>query len=262
MRAIGGLGMSVGTSRAFETGGAHVARTADTILFNLRTLIRNARAAYEHTDKETNDAEQLVKDVTSDMGLLAKWIEENRNGRPVQLVVYCPSYTGLKRKFPHATLWEPTSDKQKAEAKVTEAVVKALLQKFPKLITATGDGMPEFKGKGIVMTHHVVDLVDIAGLGRLYLLESYTGDLKPFTLWYTKLTGGDNLHYMPFNKLTIQVFGDRATNFKTSSHGIKELVKRLAQEGKWTSATTLSRVRGTINGLPSGVDRAGLLLMM
>lgn len=262
MRAVGGLGLSVGTSLAFELVAPSVTRSVDTVLFNLRTLIRNAKDAYEKDDAEKKNVEQLVKDVVSDLTLLGKWIEQNRAGKPIQMVVYYPSYSGLDRKFPHATLWEPKTDIQKADAKVVGDVAKALLEKYPKLIIKTDVGMPEFKGKGLVMTHHVVDLVDVSGLGRLHLLESYTGTVKPFTMWNSKLTGGGELHFIPFNKLTIQIFGDKSTNFRSSSHGIKELLKRVANEGKWTSATSYSRVRGTISGLPAGVDRAGLLMMM
>jgi hypothetical protein len=262
MRAVGALGISVGTSLAFELMSPSTTRSVDTVLFNLRTLIRNAKDAYEKEDSEKNNVEQLVKDVVSDLTLLGKWVEQNRAGKPVQMVVYYPTYSGLARKFPHATLWEPTTDLQKANVKLVKDVAKELLLKYPKLIIKTDVGMPEWKGKGLVMTHHVVDLADISGIGRLHLLESYTGTVKPFTMWNTKLTGGGDLHFIPFNKLTIQIFGDKSTNFRSSSHGIKELLKKVADEGKWTSATSYSRVRGTINGLPQGVDRAGLLMMM
>ena len=112
------------------------------------------------------------------------------------------------------------------------------------------------------MTHHVVDLVTTSSMARLFLLESYTGVVKDFTQWYTKLTGGDKLHYIPFNALTLQVFGDNSVNFKSSSHGIKELVKKIALEAKWTSATSISRVRNTIGNIAQGADKAGLLMMM
>jgi len=262
MRTVGTLGMSPGTSLALEGGGGQGVRSADVVLFNLRTLIRNARDAYQSEDREKGDADQLTKDVEADMIALAKWIEEARRGKPLKLVVYYPTYKGLKGKYPHATLWEARTAKQKAWKAVADKVADNLVVKYDKLIEKTNVGMPDFKGKGVVMTNHVVDLAECPGYTRLHLLESYTGVLKPFTQWYTKLTGGDELYYIPFNRLTLQIFGDKSTNFRSSSEKIKSLVKKIAEENHWTSASTVGRVRGSINNLPLGVDRSGLLMMM
>lgn len=271
MRSRGTLGMSVGTSLAFEGEGAASIRSADTIMFNLRTLIRNAHQSYETDDKERFDVYKLSEDVAEDLRIIGGWVEEVRKNKPIQMLVYAPDYSGLKSTFPKADLVnhekdEPgkprSTEKQKAYAKLVNEVLKVLKKEFGKLILETKGTLPDFNGKGIVLTHHVVDLVNAKGIGRLWLLESHTGLLKPFTLWYTKLTGGNELHYIPFNKLTIQVFGDKSTNFKASSHGIRELLKKIAQDHHWTSATTMGRIRGTINGLPQGVDKAGLLLML
>lgn len=262
MRAIGALGMSVGTSLAFEGEAAKNIRSADSVMFNLSTMVRNAHAAYETEDKEKTDVKQLAMDVGSDLRLIGGWLEKARSNKPIQMVVYIADYSGLKSLFPHASIWEPKSEKQLAYAKLLNSVLAALEKEYGKLIVKTKASVPPFVGKGIVLTHHVVDLTSVNGVARLYLLESYTGLLKPFTLWYTKLTGGEELHYLPFNRLTIQVFGDKSTNFKASSHGIKELIKKLAVSHKWTSATTMSRIRGTINNLPDGVDKAGLKLML
>jgi len=264
MRALGALGMSVGTSLALELGGDAV-RSADTLLFNLRTLIRNAQAAYEKDDTGADDVKQLIKDVEEDLLKLGQYLEQLRKGKPIQMVVYYPSYRGLKSRFKHAELTDfinNGTEKQKKFAKLTKDVADGLMEKHSKILVSTDIGMPDFKGNGVVMTHHVVDLADARGIGRLFLLESYTGVLKPFTTWYTKLTGGEELHYMPFNHLTIQIFGDRSTNFKSSSKAIKDLVKKLALDSNWTSATSMSRVRNSIAGMDNPVDKAGLLMML
>lgn len=262
MRAIGALEMSVGTSLAFEGDLANRMGQTDSVLFNLRTLIRNAHEAYEKDDKEAFSVDQIVKDVEGDIVLIGKWLESNRGTRPIKMSIYLPSYNDLHKRFPKADLATPRTDKQKAKEKLIKGVSDKLIGKYPKHILSVTSKLPDFQGNGIVLTHHVVDLVDINGTGRLHLLESYTGVLKPFTAWHTKLTNGSELYNIPFNRLTIQVFGDKSTNFSSSSHGIKEVVKKIAKEGNWTSASTLSRVRGSINDWQNPVDRAGLLLMM
>lgn len=263
MRSLGALGMSIGTSLAFEGDAAGTIRSSDTVLFNLFTLIRNAFDAYENKEeKDKLKADQLMEDVVGDLKVIARWIEEARKTKPITLTVYYPTYFSMKFRFPHAKLKEAKTEAQKHYDVLSKKVAKEVYAKFDKIIVKTDVGMPAFKGRGIVLTHHVVDLALVDAAARLTLLESYTGKLKPYTQWFTKLTGGDELYYMPFNRLTIQIFGDRSVQFFSSSHGIKELVKKLAQDFGWTSATTLARCRMNINSLPTGVDKAGLLMML
>lgn len=262
MRAIGALGMSVGTSLAFEGPDQNKIVDGDAIMFNLKTLIRNAHAAYEKDDKEKNKASQLAEDVSSDLRLIGGWLEKARKTKPIQMKVYLADYSKLKSMFPHGDVWEPKTDNQKAYAKLVDETVAILVKQYGKLIINTKAATPEFTGKGVVLTHHVVDLVTSNTTTKLFLLESYNGIIKPYTLWYTKLTNGNELHYIPFNRLTIQIFGDKSTNFKSSTQGIKELFKKLAKDHNWTSATTMLRMRSNINALPDSVDKAGLKLML
>lgn len=258
-REVGTLGMSVGTSLAFESEGSDAIVSADTLLFNLRTLIRNAYHAYENPPS----AKEVIKAVKDDIIKIGKWVESRRGTRPISMVLYYPSYRGLDKLFSKADLWKPTKEGQIKYDALLKEVGKALCDEYKTLIKQTDCSTPNFSGVGIIMTHHTVDLVLVDGITRLYLLESYTGNLKPYTQWFTKLTGeSKDLFYMPFNRLTIQVFGDKATNFKSSSLGIKNIVKQIAQDAKWTTATSYERVKFTIRNLPSGVDKAGLLMMI
>lgn len=266
MRSIGALGMSIGTSLAIEQPEAAAQiRGSDVILFNLLTLIRNAHDAYETKDERLGlKPEQLMEDVVNDLKMLSRWLEEVRKTKPLQLVVYYPSYFSLKFRFPLADLKkdEKPTELQKKYTTLSEKTADLIYGKYKKLIERTDVGMPSFKGRGIAMTHRVVDLAVHDHVARLTLMESYTGKLKPYTQWYTKLTGGKELFFLPFNKLTIQVFGDKSTDFMSSSKGIKEIVKKLAKEFNWTPATTVSRCRVNINMLPDGIDKTALLKML
>lgn len=263
-RSVGALGISVGTSLCLEAGTLQSFRNVDEVLFNLRTLVRNARESYTREESEFNDVDQLTKDVAGDITFLAKYVETHRNGRPVKMIVYFPTYKGIDGKYPKADIKDPLkgTDKQKEEEQIIFKVCEAIQKKYEKLIVKTDVGMPSFGGNGIVLTHHPVDLCETSGVTRLKLLESYTGVLKSYPDWYTKLTNGKKLMGIPLNRLTIQVFGDNSTNFKASSSGIREVVKRLADDHNWTSATSMSRVRSTIAGLPPGIERSGLMLML
>lgn len=264
MRNLGALGMSIGTSLAIEQPEAAAQiRGSDVILLNLLTLIRNAHDAYEtKEEKALLKPEQLMEDVVNDLKMLSRWLEEVRKTKPLQLVVYYPSYTSIKFRFPLADLAKRETENQKTYDKLSDKTADLIHDKYRKLIEITDVGMPSFKGRGIVLTHRVVDLAVFEYPARLTLMESYTGKLKPYTQWYTKLTGGKDLFFLPFNKLTIQIFGDKSTDFASSSKAVKELVKKLAQDSNWTPATTVSRVRMNINMLPDGIDKAALLKML
>lgn len=264
MRSLGALGMSIGTSLAIEQPeSAAQIRASDVIIFNLLTLIRNAHDSYESKEEKADlKPEQLMEDVINDLKMLSRWLEEIRKTKPLQLVVYYPSYLTMKFRFPLADLAKRETEIQKKFDKLSSKTADLIYGKYKKLIERTDVGMPSFKGKGIVLTHRVVDLAVHDHVARLTLMESYTGKLKPYTQWYTKLTGGKELYFLPFNKLTIQIFGDKSTDFASSSKAIKELVKKLAQEFNWTPATTVSRCRININMLPDGIDKAALLKML
>lgn len=260
MRDLGLLGMSYGTSSAFESDEAkHIIPKSDTLLINLRTLIRNVHSAYDAEDPLATDITSLFTALVEDVKGIGEALKVIAPRTPLHVEIYYPAYKHLDRKFPKADLWKPTTEKQIALHRLYDQVAEKFLKDYSSLVTRTEVGPPEFKGKGVIITHHAVDLVVNNSWGRLNLLESHEGVVKPFLQWNTKLTGNDNWN-IPLNRMTIQIFGDRSTNFKSQSIKIKRLVKDLAEKAGWTSATTPDRCRNSINTYLTGVDRAGLLL--
>lgn len=263
MRSLGGLGMSIGTSAALEsTMLASAMSSISSYLINVRTLARNSREAFQE-DSEKNDPQRVALGIKDDIEKIATFLNEQHNGKAIEFILYCPSYKGLKSKFPKALLKTPTKEKQVLAAKVEDDAVKKVCEQLGPMIKVTDCELPSFSGNGVILSHHTVDLVLNNSQTRLYLLESYTGTLKPHTKWYTKLTGKDDeLFNLPLNKLTLQVFGDKAVNFLSMDKAKKDLVKSMALQGKWSSASTYSRVRSTIELYAKGADKAGLLLLL
>jgi len=208
MRTLGAYNLSVGTSLALENEASNELGLTESFLVNLRTLVRNVMAAYESKDTITFD--QVLKDTRSDLGELARWLDQNAAGRTLSFIVYYPTYKSLASSYPKADLVTPKTRKPKAQEAVglLERVCDALYKQYPKQIQRTDVSLPKFDGRGLIITHHTVDLTFTPSITRLKLLESYTGVAKPYTKWYTKLTGGNKLYFIPFNRLTIQVFGD------------------------------------------------------
>lgn len=260
MRELGELGMSFGTSMAFESDEAkHIIPKSDTFLINLRTLIRNVHGAYKKDDPQINDLDSLKAALMDDIRLMAEVVSKIAPRSTLHMEIYYPSYKSLDRKFPKADLWKPRTAKQVALNDLYDDLAAAFIKDHPELVTLTDCGAPEFKGRGLIITHHVVDLVLTEAWGRLNLLETHSGTVKPYLLWNTKLSGNDNYN-IPLNKMTIQVFGDKGTNFLGQSQAIKKLVKDLAQKASWTSASTPQRCRNSISTYLTGVDKEGLLM--
>lgn len=257
-RTVGNLGMSVGTSLAFEGEGIRSLRTVDNVHVNLRTVIRNAIEAF---DKVVPDTKQAYEASKQDLIKIAEVIEKNRDNKPILFKVYYPSYKSLESKFKHALLKKPKTSKQVARHTLVEGVLKLFKKNNASLLELVDSTPPRFNGKAFIITHHAVDLVLSPSPTRLLLLESHTGYVKPYTLWNTKLTDGNNLHNIPLNKLTIQIFGDKSTDFFSHSSKVKDLVKSIATKRNWTTGTSFEKIKTDIRSLPQSVDKAALLLM-
>jgi len=262
MRTLGAFNMSVGTSMALEKDAIDEITQTNSFLVNLRTLVRNVMQSYAPDD--IIDVETVIKDTKSDLTELAKWLAAAVGRRSLVFIVYYPSYKSLRSIYSKADLVTNETRREKARKSqdILEKVCLKLAQEFPQQITKTDTQLPKFGGRGLIITHHVVDLTTTPSTTRLKLLESHTGTAKPYTKWYTKLTGGKDLFYMPFNRLSIQVFGDKAVNFYSSSMGLKKLIEDLAISKQWNSGTSYSKVRSDINGLPAGITKAGLKLLL
>src|SRR5690606_20358874 len=95
--------------------------------------------------------------------------------------------------------------------------------------------------KVLIITHFPVDLLNRYKFSRLVLLETHTGAMKPHTLWYTKLYNGKELNMIPFDRMTVQVFGD-GNLFTPALIKLRRHILDLAKRYKWTSVTTKDMV--------------------
>lgn len=242
-RTLGLLPISVGTSLAFETLMASAGEPIEALYFNLRTLFRNAYQAYETDDRDKITPAQLYEDVIRDLQEIDR-VKGQLGANPnPEILIYYPSYKGLSRRFKHARVWEPTTDLQKKYAALEARVCGDIAKALKNHVKETDVALPMTTKKTYLLTHYPVDLVVKSGFGEIKLLESHTGAVKSKKLWYTKLTNGKNLENIPFNSLTLQVFGDNSTSFKAMSLKMKQLLTKLAKDNNWSSLTTNDRVR-------------------
>lgn len=264
-RTLSSLPISVGTGLAIESLVQDNLAKYSSVLFNIRTIFRNALSAYS-IENGLPSVDMLVTSMEEDMVAIAEVLSATRLTTHINLIFYQPTYKGIKSMFPLAKLkliGESKSTKQ--QLLIEELRVKAtdkIINRFDKIIIKNDVLIPNFNGNGLVLTHHPVDLATAHAYTRLKLLESHTGAIKPYSEFYTKLTSSSELTNIPLNKLTIQVFGDRATNFYSLSIKLKEVVKNLAGKTNWSTASTPSFCARTIRGMTSSPDKDLLLKLI
>lgn len=261
-RVLGTVPISVGTALALEALQQAPMQSYHCFLINIRTIVRNARQAYEMDKLPTsNELFQACKD---DIVKLAEFIVGLNLKTNLDLKFYYPSYKGLKGEFPLASLKDESkgTEKQQAIFKLDAKVIDLLLEEFGKLVTRVNTRIPDFAGQALILTHHPVDLVMTSSYVRLNLLESHTGTIKKYPQFYTKLTGSSKLTNIPLNKLTIQIFGDNSTNFYSQPMKVKNEVIQLADAVKWSTASTPSFVERSIRSLSSSPEKEILIKMI
>lgn len=261
-RTKGTLPISVGTALAMEVLPGTNMRKYGALLINLRTVIRNARQAYDDYVPNVRELTQAVKE---DIVGIAESIVAMKIKTVLELKFYYPSYLSLPKIFPMAKIKDVTkdgNDNQKALAELEKQVALGIMKDFGEGIIKVDSRIPQFTHEALIITHHPVDLATTDSYARLNLLESHTGAIKNYTLFYTKLTGSEKFTNIPFNKMTLQIFGDKSTNFYSQSLGVKNEVKLLADTARWSTASTPSMVQRSIRSLNNSPEKQILLKMI
>lgn len=263
-RTLATLPLSVGTGLAIEALVQTPLFKYTSFLINVKTIIRNAYDAFEKEEGEVLTNDMIFEACKEDIiGIAQVIIKQNLKTR-LNMIFYYPSYNGLEAMFPFAKIKNLAigTQKQQHYYRMEKEVGKRLTDFFSDVIVKNNVLLPSFEGDAIVITHHPVDLATSNSYTRLNLLESHTGTLKRYSEFYTKLTNGKNLFNIPLNKISIQIFGDEGTDFYSMKTTIKNEIKKLAQDAKWTSASTPSFVYRTIRSLPPSPDKEVLLKLI
>lgn len=268
-RTIGMLPMSVGTSLAIEpylAPGAQIGvrpkqPKLEVLMVNISTVIRNVIQAYDTPSRAKLTVTQLHTDVIEDLEILYNTLPQIGIVKP-EMMLYDRQYGLLARQYPNAILRSAVNPNQKHLAVLEKGVI-TMLHSTLKQFLLTTDKLPSSPKSIYVLTHHPVDLVDHpSGYKHLNLLESHTGKIKGMDQWHTKLTNGNELDRIPFNRLTLQVFGDRTTDFKAHKFAYRQAVLALAEQFKWTPMTTLTRVKLGVSSLKDPELKTALTQML
>jgi hypothetical protein len=246
------LPISVGTSLAIEALKEN--QRYDSIWINVRTLYRNVLHSIEDKDEralfmspsaQLEAAAAIGKVISQEKEIIENYL----NGRVGGVRLYLLGYEDLSKKFPNAKLKVPTTDNQKGYWNLMDKVIdEVLADDYDQ--TIRWDKGSELEGehtRSVIITNHPVDLLSRTKFKELRLLESHTGAIKSKSQWYTKLSDGKLLSNIPFNRFTIQVFGDGPFQFERWGHKFRGEIINLARESRWTPVTTMDRIRFSLS---------------
>lgn len=268
-REKGTAPLSIGTSLAleslcgfgeFENDKPHIDKI-DELRVNLRTLFRNFLGSIDKYVRETGRVSDFIDYFAEDLLILSTTIEQRSKGR-VKVSFFLPKYTsaGFNKRFPKGILKVPKTAKQVLEHNLEEDVLKLFMSKpeyKERYSVDSVDFDDKYRGdKTCILTNYPADLLNASHYSKLWLLESHSGGIKSNEQWYTKLTGGKNLHSIPFNKLTLQVFGDNNTLFSARERKLKTALIELSEQKGWSSVTTIEKVKFDIWRMQNGEEKA------
>ena len=255
-RDLGVFPISIATSLAIE-GLANLTpdrepvypkgiKCIDVLMVNIRTLIRNIESTFTNDDIRKISPRDLADVVSQDMDGLVAAMNEISDGRVAVGFYYC-EYRTLGT-FRNANLVIPHTPGQKARHEKTSVVIGMLLDSSRqggreiKIYDLYPDAESFGNDKVAFLTHLPLDVIQYRRYMDCFILESNTGKLKDRKDFHTKLHRKVEGIDLPFNMMTLQVFGD-GKMFKPMNSDIVGAVIDVAKKGQWTSMTTPDKMR-------------------
>lgn len=246
-RTMGNFPISIATSQAIESfiGKLPEAPTADPeirrrdlLMINIRTLIRNIFGSMDKDQRAKVDEYNVAESLIAEMRTIEGIITEESDGVCQTMFYYC-SYDDFLRKFTKSIPKTANTILQKQNAASEMSVIKYILgeMKDQAPVEKYTTDFPNIDADTAILTHYPIDLLQRYKFKSLVLLESHTGAVKPPMMWNTKLHEGRDLEIIPFDRMTLQIFGDNVL-FVPMAVKIRQRVYKVATKNAWTPATT------------------------
>ncbi|AFO71124.1 hypothetical protein KEN51_CDS0356 [Pseudomonas phage vB_Pae10145-KEN51] len=252
--------ISIGTSFALEgLIGTHPqkprqptdVKSIKEIWINVRTLARNMWQAMK-SEQQTNINLVAAVDVLFQEAQTIP-VALRQSGIKATVKYYITGRDAVKWLFPKATFKVSRTPQQLAYDVYERFVSIELYQKLKDTDLTTmeiSNKPPKVEGTVLLLTHFPHELLWKPHFNRLLLLESHTGKIKTYNMWYTKLNGLKEDTPFPFTSFAIQIFGDKQL-LEPQDKAIRAQLKQLAQSRKWTGLTTPDKVHHDITAYGS-----------
>jgi len=246
-RAQGQFPLSIPTSLAIESAcgilpeaptEAPEVKRRTLLMVNVRTLVRNLIGSIETDNRRWLEPYSMAEVIANEMRTIEQVIAEHSDGRCAVLFYQC-TYSDLLREFSRAIIKTPNTPSQQWHQDTERNTLKALTKETAQgaSVTTYTRNFPDLGGDAMIITHYPLDLLQRYRFQSLVLLESHTGAIKPPVMWNTKLYNGRELELLPFDRMTLQMFGDGVL-FTPMPIKIRKRVYGIAVKTQWTPITT------------------------
>ena len=235
-RILGGkYPLSVGTALVLECDSFDMRKWPNLLYVNLRTLYRNYVASIPVEQRGLLKPAPFIQDYLNEVAEFERIIKELSHNR-IKVFFYYPEYKDLTTVLPYTDFKEYNPDNfDEVEVNLWKHVKQhGLMTPFNYEIVT--QGLPPANEAVLLLSSFVVDLLSASQFPILFLLESYTGKIKRRQEWYTKINAGKLRKQevtVPFNKFTIQIFGDKSGALKGSDKELRKVVREMAIKDHW-----------------------------
>lgn len=216
----------------------------DALWINMRTLFRNMTGSMRSADVDELTASDFAAALIEELTLIRSIIQDRSGGR-LRIQGYVATYQSLPSLHSYAIIKPARTPKQQHHSQLENDAIQLILKELGnpndqvKVVDVT---LETDRERIAIITHYPFDLLNIKNATEVALVESHTGTIKRESLWYTKLNGGKSMPNMPFNILTIQVFGDTGGLFSPQPPANQHKLRELADRYQWSQITTKDRI--------------------
>lgn len=258
-RVVGKYPISIATSLAFEgladtlEDGKRYASPPifnyEMVWINLRTLIRNLQGAIERELQDKIPIKDIIYAITAEMSIINSLTSEISNGK-CQTKFYVCDYRSLPKLYPKAQIKELKTERQKFQASLESTIITEIFKDNQYLenpvVHFDTSIRPDSKMRSVILTHLPFDLLSYEHFNILDLIESHTGVIKKKHQWNTKLLNGKELIRIPFDKMTVQLFGDSGGMLSPYPPDLRKGLIAVAEKYRWNTLVTKERIRLTV----------------
>lgn len=236
----------------------------DVLMVNLRTVYRNYHMQLSPAERDSLNPVKAMNAMNTDIRVIVEAVQDYSN-KSCQVVLYSNDHKSAEKRFPNAKIKHPRTDLQVMYSTYEKKTIEALYERRDDfgLVIQMGDmELPEVPegAKVLILTHMPVDLLNPGKWPVFELLESHTGKIKAKPEWNTKIAvDKENVERIPFNRVTLQLFGDKGTMFSPLPIKLRRGVVELAAKNRWTSQTTESRMKFSLKEFGDPIVRDDVL---
>lgn len=251
-RLLGGkYPISLGTALIFEQKDFDITKWPRLLYINLRTLYRNFVASIPVEKRHRIHYPTFVQDYLYEVAEVERIIKELSHNR-IQLFFYYPRYKQFDKLLPQAEMKDYNPENFDEIELMLWKYVKQKGLMVPFNYEIVEQELPPAREPILLLSSFVIDLLSAARFPSITLLESYTGKLKKRPEWFTKLnlrSTKENPVEIPFNKFTIQIFGDKSGAIQGASRQLRSAVREMAMKDHWTPVTSTEKIKYSISKL-------------